>query len=371
MIGIGPEGAEGILGVVPERATNYLHELADPDGVPKLVAELAAKGVRDPRGQGDGATRSRTCSGSPGGGPSNPSLGPTPVRGERHRTDPGPQGSSPRTARPKPSHRRRGLLPCTGGNPGFLARRRGELEPGVQPEFGRHLGAAGARSLPGGATIRPWRPTLTWPSAIAARGLARRPGSGTVRIDSSSVSRSSSGPADPGGNRGSSSRGRPRGPRDCRPRSGKPGGGESRCTPANRWTDAVVGSRTLPEVRPRAPGNGIGPGTERRRPSPAVDQIPAGGHPAGQPDRGRPVLGGEHNVRIRRTRITGHEAAPLLSPDRQGRTARAARPITRRSGRARKPGFPTTLYTQAVVPRPCSVCRFPKPSTACWTRRSA
>jgi ABC-2 type transport system ATP-binding protein len=46
VIGIRADGAEGILPTTSRRGDYYLQELAGPDEVPKLVAELAAKGVR-------------------------------------------------------------------------------------------------------------------------------------------------------------------------------------------------------------------------------------------------------------------------------------------------------------------------------------
>ncbi|MCI4330021.1 MAG: heme ABC exporter ATP-binding protein CcmA [Thermoplasmata archaeon] len=46
VIGIRAEGAEGILPASSRKGEYYLHELAGPEEVPKLVAELAAKGVR-------------------------------------------------------------------------------------------------------------------------------------------------------------------------------------------------------------------------------------------------------------------------------------------------------------------------------------
>jgi ABC-2 type transport system ATP-binding protein len=46
VIGIRADGAEGILPSASKRGDYYLQELAGPDDVPKLVAELAAKGVR-------------------------------------------------------------------------------------------------------------------------------------------------------------------------------------------------------------------------------------------------------------------------------------------------------------------------------------
>ena len=46
VIGIRAEGAEGVLAASTRKGDYYLQELAGPDDVPKLVAELAAKGVR-------------------------------------------------------------------------------------------------------------------------------------------------------------------------------------------------------------------------------------------------------------------------------------------------------------------------------------
>ncbi|MCI4321754.1 MAG: heme ABC exporter ATP-binding protein CcmA [Thermoplasmata archaeon] len=46
VIGIRAEGAEGILAASTRKGDYYLQELAGPEEVPKLVAELAAKGVR-------------------------------------------------------------------------------------------------------------------------------------------------------------------------------------------------------------------------------------------------------------------------------------------------------------------------------------
>ncbi|HEV8050200.1 MAG TPA: ABC transporter ATP-binding protein [Thermoplasmata archaeon] len=46
VIGIRAEGADGILPASSRKGEYYLQELAGPEEVPKLVAELAAKGVR-------------------------------------------------------------------------------------------------------------------------------------------------------------------------------------------------------------------------------------------------------------------------------------------------------------------------------------
>jgi ABC-2 type transport system ATP-binding protein len=46
VIGIRAEGAEGMLSSDSRKGEYYLHELSGPEEVPKLVAELAAKGVR-------------------------------------------------------------------------------------------------------------------------------------------------------------------------------------------------------------------------------------------------------------------------------------------------------------------------------------
>jgi ABC-2 type transport system ATP-binding protein len=46
VIGIRAEGAAGILPESSRKGDYYLHELSGPEEVPKLVAELAAKGVR-------------------------------------------------------------------------------------------------------------------------------------------------------------------------------------------------------------------------------------------------------------------------------------------------------------------------------------
>jgi ABC-2 type transport system ATP-binding protein len=46
VIGIRAEGAEGVLAASTRKGDYYLQELAGPEEVPKLVAELAAKGVR-------------------------------------------------------------------------------------------------------------------------------------------------------------------------------------------------------------------------------------------------------------------------------------------------------------------------------------
>ena len=46
IIGIRAEGAEGVLSTSARKGDYYLQELSGPDEVPKLVAELMAKGVR-------------------------------------------------------------------------------------------------------------------------------------------------------------------------------------------------------------------------------------------------------------------------------------------------------------------------------------
>ncbi|MGA9839846.1 MAG: ABC transporter ATP-binding protein [Thermoplasmata archaeon] len=46
IIGIRAEGAEGVLSVSSKKGDYYLQELAGPEEVPKLVAELTAKGVQ-------------------------------------------------------------------------------------------------------------------------------------------------------------------------------------------------------------------------------------------------------------------------------------------------------------------------------------
>jgi len=46
LIGIRAEGAEGVLAVSSKRGDYYVQELAGPEEVPKLIAELVAKGLR-------------------------------------------------------------------------------------------------------------------------------------------------------------------------------------------------------------------------------------------------------------------------------------------------------------------------------------